>query len=130
MDYSNFVRNLYRYATNELKKYPEYNGIIVRLNKTLDIPSEFLHSEESESMFMPQKSVNIDAPTKYFIEFMDYCVSLMPDLGLVFANKNRIMELYNLVNSLGILENDEETYEYIKFIVELGIATLEERGIL
>ena len=93
MDYSNFVKNFYRYATNELKKREKYYGRIVNVNKPLEVPSDFLHVEENPSLFMLQETVNIDAPTKYFIDFMDYYVQLMPDLGIVFASKKRINDL-------------------------------------
>ena len=105
MDYSNFVRNFYRYATNELKKHENYNGQIININKPLEIPSNFLHIEESLSFFMPQESVNINAPVQYFIDFMDYYIQRMPDLGIVFANKSRINSLYNLINEMVYLED-------------------------
>lgn len=130
MDYSNFVRNFYRYATNELKKHENYNGQIININKPLEIPSNFLHIEESLSFFMPQESVNINAPVQYFIDFMDYYIQMMPDLGIVFANKSRINALYNLINEMGYLEDDEKAFKYIEFVVGLGIKTLENQGIL
>lgn len=130
MDYSNFVKNFYRLATNELKKHENYYGRIVNVNKPLDVPSEFLHREENSSLFMPQQSVNIDAPTKHFIEFMDYYVQLMPELGIVFANKRRINDLYNMAGEMGILEDDEKTSKYIEFVIGVGLKTLEGQGIL
>lgn len=130
MDYSNFVKNFYRYATNELKKREKYYGRIVNINKPLEVPSEFLHVEENPSLFMPQETVNIDAPTKYFIDFMDYYVQLMPDLGIVFASKKRINDLYNTASEMGILEDDEKTSKYIEFVIGVGVKALEGQGIL
>lgn len=130
MDYSNFVKNFYRYATNELKKREKYYGRIVNINKPLEVPSEFLHVEENPSLFMPQETVNIDAPTKYFIDFMDYYVQLMPDLGIVFASKKRINDLYNTASKMGILEDDEKTSKYIEFVIGVGVKALEGQGIL
>lgn len=130
MDYSNFVKNFYRYATNELKKREKYYGRIINVNKPLEVPSDFLHVEESPSLFMPQETVNIDAPTKYFIDFMDYYVQLMPDLGIVFASKKRINDLYNTASEMGILEDDEKTSKYIEFVIGVGVKTLEGQDIL
>lgn len=130
MDYSNFVKNFYRYATNELKKREKYYGRIVNVNKPLEVPSDFLHVEENPSLFMPQETVNIDAPTKYFIDFMDYYVQLMPDLGIVFASKKRINDLYNTASEMGILEDDEKTSKYIEFVIGVGVKALEGQGIL
>ena len=130
MDYSNFVKNFYRYATNELKKREKYYGRIVNINKPLEVPSDFLHVEENPSLFMPQETVNIDAPTKYFIDFMDYYVQLMPDLGIVFASKKRINDLYNTASEMGILEDDEKTSKYIEFVIGVGVKALEGQGIL
>lgn len=130
MDYSNFIKNFYRYATNELKKHENYYGRIVNVREPLEIPNEFLHRENNASLFMPQEAVNIDAPTKYFIDFMDYYVQLMPDLGVVLASKKRINDLYNIVSEMQILEDDEKTFKYIEFVIGVGIKTLEERGIL
>lgn len=130
MDYSNFIKNFYRYATNELKKHENYYGRIVNVREPLEIPNEFLHREDNMSLFMPQKAVNINAPTKYFVDFMDHYVQLMPDLGVVLASKKRINDLYNTVSEMQILEDDEKTFKYIEFIVGVGIKILEERGIL
>ena len=131
MDYSNFIRNLYRIATNELKKYKNYYGKIVHLTKPLEVPSEFLHTEESDSLFMPQEALNIDAPTKYFLDFMEYYIELMPNLSIVFADRNRILELYNntFVKN-NIVENEDKVYSYIESLVKVGISTLVENGIL
>lgn len=130
MDYSNFVKNFYRHATNELKKRENYYGTIVNVNKPLDIPNEFLHKEENTSLFMPQETVNINAPTKYFIDFMDYYVQLMPNLGVVYASKKRINDLYSTAGEMGILEDDEKSLKYIEFVIGVGIKTLEGQGIL
>ena len=130
MDYSNFIKNFYRYATNELKKHENYYGRIVNVREPLEIPNEFLHREDSVSLFMPQKAVNINAPAKYFIDFMDHYVQLMPDLGVVLASKKRINDLYNTVSGMQILEDDEKTFKYIEFVIGVGIKILEERGIL
>lgn len=130
MDYSNFVKNFYRCATNELKKRENYYGRIVNINKPLEVPSEFLHAEGNPSLFMPQETVNIDAPTKHFIDFMDYYVQLMPDLGVVFASKKRINDLYKAAGEMGILEDDEKTSKYIEFVIGVGVKTLEGQGIL
>ena len=130
MDYSNFVRNLYRYATSELKKHKDYYGKIVNLNEPLNVPSDFLHREESDSLFLPQQTVNIDAPTNYFIDFMDYYVKLMPDLGVVFASKERTLELYNFIVENQINEDDEKVMRYIELVVGTGIKTLENMGVL
>ena len=130
MDRSNFVRNLYRIATNSLKGYEDYYGRIVNVGKPLEIPSEFLHQEESASHFLPQQSVNIDAPTEYFVSFMDYFVSMMPDLGVVFADKKRIDGLYENAVDMGIIEDDEKSMEYIEFVVGVGTQALKDRGIL
>ena len=130
MDYSNFVKTFFRCAVNELKSHENYYGRIVNINKPLEVPSEFLHAEESKSLFMPQETVNIDAPTKHFIDFMDYYVQLMPDLNVVLANKKRINELYNTVSEMGILEDTEKTLDYIKLVVGAGVKALEGQGIL
>lgn len=130
MDYSNFIKTFYRYATNELKKYENYYGRIVDLNDILEIPNEFLHREDNTSLFMPREAVNINAPTKYFIDFMDYYVKTMPDLGVVLASKKRINNLYNTASEMNILEDDEKTSQYITFVIGVGIKTLEARGIL
>lgn len=130
MDLSNFVKVFYRRATNELNKYENYYGTIVNINKPLNIPNEFLHREENTSLFMPQETVNINAPTKYFIDFMDYYVQLMPNLGIVFANKKRINDLYNTASEMGILEDDEKSLKYIEFVIGVGVKALEGEGIL
>lgn len=130
MDYSNFVRNLFREAFSSLKKYKEYNGRIVNVGKPLSVPNEFLHVEESESMFLPQFSVNIDAKTSYFIDFMEYFVSMMPDLGYVFATKERIGKLYENAIAMGVLENDADALDFIRAVVGVGISSLESMGIL
>ena len=130
MDYSNFVRNFYRKALTKLKEFRNYYGKIVNLGNELGISPELLHKEESESMFLPSFSLNIDAPTKDFIKFMDYYVNLMPDLGFVFANKDRINDLYNNAIAMGIIEGDEDTLNYIDSVIEIGINMLERQGIL
>ena len=130
MDYSNFIRTLYRNATTKLKEYRNYYGKIVNLKEPLSVPKEFLHTEESESMFLPAFSLNIDAPTNYFVDFMSYYIALMPDLGIVFANKERIEDLYNNIVNMNILEDDEKVLKYIELVVGVGIKTLEQQGIL
>lgn len=130
MDYSNFIKTFFRCAINELKNRENYYGRIVNINKPLEIPSEFMHVEESKSLFLPQETVNIDAPTKYFVEFMDYYVQLMPDLNVVLADKQRINDLYNAVSEMGILEDTEKTLSYINLVVGAGIKSLEGLGIL
>lgn len=130
MDYSNFVINFFRQAVVKLQEYPNYYGKIVNVNESLDIPQDFIHAEENQTKYLPSFSLNINAPTKYFIAFMDYYVKLMPDLGFVFANKNRINALYNQVVDMGIIDNDEKALEFIDFVILVGIQTLEEQGIL
>lgn len=130
MDYSNFVRNFYRYSMSRLADFRNYYGKFVNLNKGLDIPSEFMHEEEYKNMFLPTSVLNINAPTKYFVDFMNYYVNLMPDLGVVFANKDRINDLYNNVVNMGIIEDDSRAMEYIEFVVNVGIKVLVEQGIL
>ena len=130
MDYSSFVRSFYRYAFTKLKEYKNYYGKIVQVSKGLDIPDEFLFVEENESLFLPQQSVNINAPTKYFNAFMDYIVEMMPDLGVVLANDKRIGDLYNNVLEMNILEDNDKVSQYIELVVGVGISALEAQGIL
>ena len=130
MDYTGFVRAFYRTAITKLKDFKNYYGRMVNINKDLDIPSDFLHDENSKNLFLPPFSLNINSPTNYFIDYMDYYVALMPDLGYVLANKNRINELYNNCADLGFLENDEEAQEFIEFTISIGIKVLEQQGIL
>lgn len=130
MDYSNFVRNFYRKATNELNNFHNYYGTFVNVNKKLDIPDEYLHNEEIKNLFMPSFVLNIDSPTKYFIEFMDYYVKLMPELGFVFADKDRINALYNNAVDMNFISDDEKTMDYIDFEVMVGVKALENQGIL
>ena len=130
MDYSNFVRNFFRIAVSRLQAYPNYYGKIVNLGEGLDIPSEFIHEEEPVNKFLPSFSLNINAPTKYFIDFMDYYVRMMPDLGMVFASKKRINDLYNEVVDMGILDDDEYVTAFIYFMVIVGIKALAQQGIL
>lgn len=130
MDYSNFIKNFYRHSINELKKFQNYYGKIVNINRPLEIPKEFLYKEENESMFLPQFSVNINAPSNYFVDFMDYYVSLMPDLGFVLANKARIKDLYQNAVDLGILDDEQAATDYIKLVVGVGIEALQAQGVL
>lgn len=130
MDYSNFVRNFFRQAVTKLEEYPNYYGKIVNVGKPLDIPSDFIHEEETKVNFLPAFSLNINAPAKYFIDFMDYYVKLMPDLGIVFADNERINALYNEIVDMGVIENDEKVLKFIEFMVVVGIQALESQGIL
>ena len=130
MDYTNFVKNFYRYSLTELNKYKNYYGRLVQISKPLDIPSEFLHAEEKTNMFLPAFSLNIDAPVKYFIDFMNYYIALMPDLNIVFANESRIKDLYERVVNMNILEDDSNVMRFIELVVGIGIKVLEQQGIL
>lgn len=130
MDYSGFVRDFYRTAFSALKSHIEYNGPIANIAKPMDVPAEFLHNEPSASMFMPQVSVNIDAPTKYFIEFMDYQVAMMPHLGVVFANKERLAKIYDNAIKMDAISDDEKANAYISALVRIGIEALEQGGVL
>lgn len=130
MDYSSFVKNYFRHAITELEKHRTYNGRIVQLSKELDIPSEFLHEEEPKNMFLPAFSLNIDAPSNYFVTFMSYYVNLMPDLNIVFANEDKIKEVYKRAVDMNILEDNELTMKYIELMIGVGVKVLEEQGIL
>ena len=130
MDYSNFVRNFFRKATSALQNYYQYNGKIVELSFDLDIPSEFRHEETQVNMFLPSSMPNINAPTKYFIDFMDYYIKSLPNLGVVYANSERINAMYNVVVDLGISDNDEKVLDYMDFIIGVGINVLVQQGVL
>lgn len=130
MDYSGFVRSFYRAAFSALKTYKEYNGPIVNVGKPLNVPSNSLHAEDSDSMFMPQSSVDINAPTKHFIDFMDYYVSMMPDLGVVFADRERLAKLYDNAIKMGAMLDDEKANAYITALIKIGIKALESKGVL
>ena len=130
MDFSNFVKNFYRHATTQLKQFRNYYGKIVNVNRELGIAREDLHPEDSESLFLLAFVVYIDSPTNLFINFMDYYVSMMPDLGIVYANKQRMNDLYNNVVEMKFIEDDKATMDYIEFVVGVGIQTLVNQGIL
>ena len=130
MDYTNFVKNYYRQALTQLKNFRSYNGRIVNVNRELGIDSNFLHKEENNSLFLPQFELNINAPTKCFIDFMNYYMEMFPYLCLVFANEKRIKGLYNNLVDTQSLEDDEKSLEYINMVISVGVATLEKMGIL
>lgn len=130
MDYSNFVKNFYRQSISRLKDFRDYYGKFVNISKELGVSSDLLHLEESGSKFLPPFSLNINASTKDFVNFMDYYVNLMPDLGVVLADKTRINALYNNIVDMGIIEDDEQVLKYINFVIGVGISTLEAEGIL
>ena len=130
MDYTNFVKNYYRQALTQLKNFRSYNGSIVNVNRRLDIDSNFLHKEQNNSLFLPQFELNINAPTKCFIDFMNYYAEMFPYLGIVLANEERIKGLYkNLVDTQS-LDDDEKSLEYINMVIGVGVTTLEQMGIL
>lgn len=127
MDYTNFVRTYYRIAINKLEQYSQYNGSIVDFDYVLDIPNDKKHEVRRESMFLPDYDLNINAETAYFEKFLEYYGYLYADLGAILLDKQKLIELYNVL----IVGTDEEAIvAAISVYIDTGTKYLEETGVL
>lgn len=129
MDYTNFVRTYYRVVMNKLKECTDYSGTFADLLNDWNIPNEFLHSVKETNSFLPVEEININAPTQYIEEYMDYVGKLMPDIGDIFLDKYTLRGLYaRFLHRNG--NNDEQTYNQLETLVNLAVETKKEAGVL
>lgn len=127
MDYTNFVRTYYRIAINKIDQFNEYNGSIADFDYVLNIPNEKKHLVERNSDFLPDYDVNINAETKYFEKFLEYYGSLYSDLGAILLDKQKLVQLYDLV----IVGAEESAIiAAISVYVDAGLQYLKETGVL
>lgn len=127
MDYTNFVRTYYRCVVNKLNNFNHYSGSKALLSENLDIPSEYLHSVETNLDALPNFEVNINAPTQYYERFLDYFGRINLDLNALFMDKEGIVELYN---SIMVAQEDEVIVRAISLYVSVTCDSLVKMGVL
>lgn len=137
MDYANFVRNYYRYATKTLRRYERggyFDFCMLADPMCYFIPEQFMYEDKSEelSSFMGSHCMLVkeDAPTEFIIDFMRFYSGLHRGLRPIYRGKEGIEALFDKAKELGFLEDDEKMMKYIELVVESYAKALEEQGIL
>lgn len=129
MDYTNFVRTYYRLVMNKLRQCKDYSGSFADPLNNWDIPKDFLHEAKETNGFMPIEEVNINAPTQYVENYIEYLGTMMPDIDNILMDKNSLRGLYSkFLHRNG--DNDENCYAQLEALVNLAVETKKELGVL
>lgn len=125
MDYTGFVRRYYVSMMARLNKPGSYNGATAILNYPLGISSENTHLAEAAFDGLPGFSLNINAPTAEYEEFLDYYGKAMPDMAPLFLPKGALRSLYSAT-----VMDDGDDGERIDLYIDIALDALKRMGVI